>query len=310
MTLSEKTPFEPASVTSLRTQIAQTPAADVALRDYETVHRAIAFISAHWCNQPTIEEMAEAVSVTPDELHHLFRRWAGLTPKGFMQAVTLDNAKRLLRESGNILDVAYDSGLSGPGRLHDLFVTHEAMSPGEWKKGAAGLTLRYGFHPSPFGTAVIIATDRGLAGLAFADSGEEVAALRDMQERWKLATYIEDQAGTAALAKRIFESSQWQADRPLRVVLIGTDFEIRVWETLLRIPMGKATTYSDVARTIHAPKASRAVGAAVGRNPISFVVPCHRVLGKSGAITGYHWGLTRKRAMLGWESARTETMES
>jgi AraC family transcriptional regulator of adaptative response/methylated-DNA-[protein]-cysteine methyltransferase len=296
---------EPVSPTSLRAQIAQTPAAGDALRDYETVHRAIAFISEHWCNQPTIEEMAEAVSVTPDELHHLFRRWAGLTPKGFMQAVTLDNAKRLLRQSGNILDVAYDSGLSGPGRLHDLFVTHEAMSPGEWKKGAAGLTLRYGFHPSPFGTAVIIATDRGLAGLAFADSGEEIDALRDMQERWKLATYIEDQAGTAALAKRIFESSQWQADRPLRVVLIGTDFEIRVWETLLRIPMGKATTYSDVARTIHAPKASRAVGAAVGRNPISFVVPCHRVLGKSGAITGYHWGLTRKRAMLGWESAQT-----
>ena len=286
------TSFEPASPKSLRAQIAQTPAAGDALRDYETVHRAIAFISEHWRGQPTIEEMAEAVSVTPDELHHLFRRWAGLTPKAFMQAVTLDNAKRLLRESGNILDVAYDSGLSGPSRLHDLFVTHEAMSPGEWKKGAAGLTLRYGFHPSPFGTAVIIATERGLAGLAFADPGEEIAALHDMQERWKLA-------------RRIFESSEWQADRPLRVVLIGTDFEIRVWETLLRIPMGKATTYSDVARTINAPKASRAVGAAVGKNPISFVVPCHRVLGKSGAITGYHWGLTRKRAMLGWETART-----
>lgn len=305
MTSSEPHAFEPASAKSLRAQIAQTPAASDALRDYETVHRAIAFISEHWRGQPTIEEMAEAVSVTPDELHHLFRRWAGLTPKAFMQAVTLDNAKRLLRESGNILDVAYDSGLSGPSRLHDLFVTHEAMSPGEWKKGAAGLTLRYGFHPSPFGTAVIIATERGLAGLAFADPGEEIAALEDMQERWKLATYIEDHAGTAALARRIFESSQWQAERPLRVVLIGTDFEIRVWETLLRIPMGKATTYSDIARTISAPKASRAVGAAVGKNPISFVVPCHRVLGKSGAITGYHWGLTRKRAMLGWETART-----
>ena len=303
------TAFEPASAKSLRAQIAQAPAASESLRDYETVHRAIAFISEHWRGQPTIEEMAEAVSVTPDELHHLFRRWAGLTPKASMQAVTLDNAKRLLRESGNILDVAYDSGLSGPSRLHDLFVTHEAMSPGEWKKGAAGLTLRYGFHPSPFGTAIIIATERGLAGLAFADPGEEIAALEDMQERWRLATYIEDHAGTAALARRIFESSQWQAERPLRVVLIGTDFEIRVWETLLRIPMGKATTYSDIARTISAPKASRAVGAAVGKNPISFVVPCHRVLGKSGAITGYHWGLTRKRAMLGWETARTNSCD-
>jgi AraC family transcriptional regulator of adaptative response/methylated-DNA-[protein]-cysteine methyltransferase len=290
---------------SLRSKIARSADQSDALRDYETVCRAIAFISQHWRGHPSIEEMAEAVSVTPDELHHLFRRWAGLTPKDFMQAVTLDNAKRMLRESGSILDAAYDAGLSGPGRLHDLFVTHEAMSPGEWKKGGAGTTLRYGFHPSPFGVAVIIATERGLAGLAFADEGEEQAALADMQRRWPLATYIEDFAITGALARRVFEASQWRVDQPLRVVLIGTDFEVRVWETLLKIPMGKATSYSDVARKIEAPKASRAVGAAVGKNPISFVVPCHRVLGKSGALTGYHWGMTRKRAMLGWETART-----
>jgi AraC family transcriptional regulator of adaptative response/methylated-DNA-[protein]-cysteine methyltransferase len=289
---------------TVRSRLAQTAPLDDALRDYETVSRAIAFISQHWREQPSIEEMAEAVSVTPDELHHLFRRWAGLTPKDFMQAVTLDNAKRMLRESASILDAAYDAGLSGPGRLHDLFVTHEAMSPGEWKKGGAGTTLRYGFHPSPFGTAVIIASERGLAGLAFADHGDEQPALLDMQRRWPLATYIEDTPGTAPLARRIFESSQWRADQPLRVVLIGTDFEVRVWETLLKIPMGNATSYSDVACKIDAPKASRAVGAAVGKNPISFVVPCHRVLGKSGAITGYHWGMTRKRAMLGWETAR------
>src|SRR3569623_1806402 len=148
--------FEPASAKTLRAQISQKQDANHALRDYENAHRAIDFISGHWRGQPTIEELAEAVSVSPDELHLLFRRWAGLSPKGFMQAVTLDNAKRLVRESGNSLDAAYESGLSGPGRLHDLFVTHEAMSPGEWKKGGAGLTLRYGFHPSPFGTAVII----------------------------------------------------------------------------------------------------------------------------------------------------------
>ncbi|MBY0381439.1 MAG: bifunctional helix-turn-helix domain-containing protein/methylated-DNA--[protein]-cysteine S-methyltransferase [Xanthobacteraceae bacterium] len=296
---SDLAPFK-----SLRSQLASTEPRSEALRDYETVSRAIGFISNYWREQPSIEEISEAVSVTPDELHHLFRRWAGLTPKDFMQAVTLDNAKRMLRESASILDTAYDAGLSGPGRLHDLFVTHEAMSPGEWKKGGAGTTLRYGFHPSPFGTAVIVATARGLAGLAFADEGEEQAALADLQGRWPLAAYVADQNLTAALARRIFEASQWCADQPLRVVLIGTDFEVRVWETLLRIPMGNATSYSDVARRIGAPKASRAVGAAVGKNPISFVVPCHRVLGKSGAITGYHWGLTRKRAMLGWESAR------
>ena len=280
------------------------PAAQAALRDYDAVRRAIAFISENWRSQPTIEAMAEAASLTPDELHHLFRRWAGLTPKGFMQALTLDNAKRLLRDSASVLDAAYDSGLSGPGRLHDLFVTHEAMSPGEWKKGGEGTTLRYGFHPSPFGVAIVIASERGLSGLAFADEGEEQSAFADMRRRWPLAIYVHDQAGTTALAQRIFDSSQWCADQPLRVVLIGTDFEVRVWETLLKIPMGKATTYSDVANKILSPKASRAVGAAVGRNPVSFVVPCHRVLGKSGALTGYHWGTTRKQAMLGWETGR------
>lgn len=275
-----------------------------ALRDYDSVRRAIGFISEQWRTQPTIEAMADAAHLTPDELHHLFRRWAGLTPKDFMQALTLDHAKRLLRDSASVLDAAYDSGLSGPGRLHDLFVTHEAMSPGEWKKGGEGMVLRYGFHPSPFGMAVVITSERGLAGLAFADEGEEMPALADMQRRWPLATYIESFAETAPFAKRIFDSTQWRADQPLRVVLIGTDFEVRVWETLLKIPMGRASTYSDVASKINSPKASRAVGAAVGRNPISFVVPCHRVLGKSGALTGYHWGITRKRAMLGWESGQ------
>ena len=275
-----------------------------ALRDYDSVRRAIGFISEQWRTQPTIEAMADAAHLTPDELHHLFRRWAGLTPKDFMQALTLDHAKRLLRDSASVLDAAYDSGLSGPGRLHDLFVTHEAMSPGEWKKGGEGMVLRYGFHPSPFGMAVVITSERGLAGLAFADEGEEMPALADMQRRWPVATYIESFAETAPFAKRIFDSTQWRADQPLRVVLIGTDFEVRVWETLLKIPMGRASTYSDVASKINSPKASRAVGAAVGRNPISFVVPCHRVLGKSGALTGYHWGITRKREMLGWESGQ------
>lgn len=277
---------------------------DVALRDYDSVRRAIAFISARWRSQPDIDAVADAASLTPDELHHLFRRWAGLTPKAFMQALTLDHAKALLRDSASVLDAALDSGLSGPGRLHDLFVTHEAMSPGEWKSGGEGLTLAYGFHPSPFGTAVVIASGRGLAGLAFADPGEEQPALADMRRRWPRATYVEDHAGTAGLAQRIFDRTSWRAEQPLRVVLIGTDFEVRVWETLLKIPMGRAVSYSDIARNITRPKASRAVGAAVGKNPISFVVPCHRALGKSGALTGYHWGITRKQAMLGWEAGQ------
>src|ERR1700743_31880 len=277
---------------------------NAALRDYDSVRRGLALISQSGRAQPPMEAMQDAPAVPPDELHHLFRRWAGLTPKAFMQALTLDHAKHLLRDSASVLDAALDSGLSGPGRLHDLFVTHEAMSPGEWKNGGAGLTLRYGFHASPFGSAVVMASGRGLAGLAFADPGGEQVSFADMRRRWPNATYVEDQDGTAGLAQRIFDTRMWRADQPLRVVLIGTDFEVRVWETLLYIPMARAVCYSDIASSIQNPKASRAVGAAIGRNPVSFVVPCHRALGKGGTLTGYHWGITRKQAMLGWEAGQ------
>jgi len=272
--------------------------------DYEVVRKAIRHIRGHWREQPEVEAIAEAASVTPTELHHLFRRWAGLTPKAFLQALTLDGARQLLRQSASVLDATYEVGLSGPGRLHDLFVTHEAMSPGEWKSGGEGLQMRYGFHPSPFGTALIMATPRGLAGLALADAGKERTALTDMRRRWPKAKYIEDAAATAPLARRIFDPTQWRPDQPLRIVLIGTDWEVRVWDALLKIPMGRLTTYSTIAGKVRAPAAARAVGAAVGKNPICFVVPCHRVVGKSGDLTGYHWGITRKRAMLGWEAGQ------
>jgi AraC family transcriptional regulator of adaptative response/methylated-DNA-[protein]-cysteine methyltransferase len=275
-----------------------------AAADYDVVRKAIGHIRGHWRDQPEIETIAEAAGVTPTELHHLFRRWAGLTPKAFLQALTLDGARQLLRDSASVLDATYEVGLSGPGRLHDLFVTHEAMSPGEWKTGGEGLTVYFGFHPSPFGSALVMATGRGLAGLAFADPGKERATLADMKGRWPRATYVEDSARTVGIARRIFDPSKWRESEPLRVVLIGTDWEVRVWETLLQIPMGRLTTYSDIACKIHKPTAARAVGTAVGKNPISFVVPCHRVVGKSGELTGYHWGLTRKRAMLGWEAGQ------
>jgi AraC family transcriptional regulator, regulatory protein of adaptative response / methylated-DNA-[protein]-cysteine methyltransferase len=284
------------------------PAVCQAEGDYTVVRRAVAFISEHWRSQPDVEAITRACDVTPDELHRLFRRWAGLTPKEFMAAITLDHARKLLRDRASVLDTAYAVGLSGPGRLHDLFVTHEAMSPGEWKAGGAGLTLAYGFHSSPFGEALVMATERGLAGLAFADPGEKTRTLEDMQRRWPRAQFREDAARTAALARRIFDPRLWKQDRPLRVVMIGTDFEVRVWDAVLKIPMGRVTTYSDVATKIRAPKAARAVGAAIGKNPIAFVVPCHRVIGKRGDLTGYHWGLTRKRAMLGWEAGRVGAM--
>jgi AraC family transcriptional regulator of adaptative response/methylated-DNA-[protein]-cysteine methyltransferase len=275
-----------------------------AAADYDIVRRAIAHIRGHWRAQPEIDTIAEAAGVSATDLHHLFRRWCGLTPKAFLQALTLDHARDLLRSSASVLETSYEVGLSGPGRLHDLFVTHEAMSPGEWKAGGEGLTLSYGFHPCPFGTALVMVTPRGLAGLALADAGMERGVLRVMRSRWPKARYVEDFAATAPTARRIFDPKLWKPEQPLRVVLIGTDFEVRVWEKLLTIPMGKLTTYSDLAASAGSPKAARAVGAAVGKNPICFVVPCHRVIGKSGDITGYHWGLTRKRAMLGWEAGK------
>jgi AraC family transcriptional regulator of adaptative response/methylated-DNA-[protein]-cysteine methyltransferase len=280
-----------------------TPLADAAA-DYDVVRRAIGHIRGHWREQPEIEAIAEAAGVTPTELHHLFRRWAGITPKAFLQALTLDSARQLLRDSASVLDATYEVGLSGPGRLHDLFVTHEAMSPGEWKSGGEGLTMWFAFHPSPFGNALVMATERGLAGLAFADPSAEEATLAEMKARWPKASYVADSARTAPIARRIFDPTLWQAEQPLRVVLIGTDWEVRVWQALLRIPMGRLATYSGIAGKVCSPAAARAVGAAVGKNPIAFVVPCHRVIGKAGELTGYHWGLTRKRAMLGWEAGK------
>jgi AraC family transcriptional regulator of adaptative response/methylated-DNA-[protein]-cysteine methyltransferase len=273
-----------------------------AAADYEIVRRAIAHIRGHWRAQPEIDTIAEAAGVSSTDLHHLFRRWCGLTPKAFLQALTLNHAREMLRASASVLETSYEVGLSGPGRLHDLFVTYEAMSPGEWKTGGEGLTISYGFHPCPFGIALVMITPRGLAGLALADAGKERAAFNDMRARWPKARYVEDFAATASTAWRIFDPALWHPGQPLRVVLIGTDFEVRVWEKLLTIPLGGLATYSDIAAKAGAPKAARAVGAAVGKNPICFVVPCHRVIGKNGDITGYHWGITRKRAMLGWEA--------
>lgn len=283
-------------------------AADLtAARDYDVVRRVIEHISENYQEQPNLETLADMVGLSPFHLQKLFTRWAGLSPKGFLQCVTLDHARRLLEGGDSILDVSYDLGLSGPGRLHDLMVNAEAMSPGSYKSKGSGLTIHYGFHDSPFGIALVMATDRGLCGLAFADPGNEEPAFADMARRWPQADFVAAPDRTAPFIHKIF--AQTDSDQPLRVVLIGTDFEVRVWDALLSIPMGTATTYSSLADTIGKPKAARAVGGAVGRNPISFVVPCHRVIGKSGGLTGYHWGVTRKRAILGWEAGHTARPE-
>jgi AraC family transcriptional regulator, regulatory protein of adaptative response / methylated-DNA-[protein]-cysteine methyltransferase len=268
---------------------------------YNTIKSCLEFIDKEHVFQPSIEMIAEHANLTPIELNALFRDYSGLTPMTFLQAVTLNHARELLKSSASVMDAAFETGLSSPSRLHDLFVTLDAISPGEYKAKGEGLTLHYAFHSSPFGKAIVVTSQRGLVGLGFCDEGEEIAAVEDMHRRWIKAKFVKNQEFTIPYFNRIFNKNEWLSTNPLSLHLIGTDFEISVWQSLLHIPLGHLTTYGALANHIEKPKASRAVGAAVGKNPISFVVPCHRAIGQSGALTGYHWGLTRKKAMLGWE---------
>jgi AraC family transcriptional regulator of adaptative response/methylated-DNA-[protein]-cysteine methyltransferase len=285
--------------------------------DYQLVRQAIGYLTEHWNLHPSLEELADALGISPAHCQKLFKRWCGLSPKEFVQAIALDHARTLLDGAASVLETAYEVGLSGGGRLHDLFVTYEAMSPGEYKRRGEGLDISYGFHPSPFGEALLMATPRGLCGLAFvnedmdkdARQGRE-HALADMQKRWPRANYIEATEATAGHAASIFGARVEAGRAPTRLVLIGSDFEVRVWQTLLRIPMGRAVSYQDIARHLGQPTASRAVGSAVGRNPLSFVVPCHRVLRGDGTLGGYHWGLTRKRALIGWETGQVANRDN
>ncbi|WP_114389355.1 methylated-DNA--[protein]-cysteine S-methyltransferase [Notoacmeibacter marinus] len=279
-----------------------SPASHTGSADFAIIEKVIGHISERHRDQPGLNELAAMTGQSPDGLIRLFRRWAGLTPKAFLQAVTLDHARRLLVDGADLLDASLELGLSSPGRLHDLFVTHEAVSPGEWKAKGAGLQIFHGWHDSPFGPALFMVTERGLCGLAFADEPDDPVTFDDMARRWPDATYSHAPGRTAPYVARIFDPAEWRADRPLRIVLIGSDFRIRVWEELLRLKPGRGTTYGAIAQSLGDKKAARAVGAAVGANPISFVVPCHRALGAGGKLTGYHWGLTRKRAILGWEA--------
>ncbi|WP_108396787.1 methylated-DNA--[protein]-cysteine S-methyltransferase [Devosia submarina] len=271
--------------------------------DYDAIRAAIRYLSENGPDVADLSGFAQSMGMTERQLTDLFRRWCGLTPKSFAQAVALDHAKSLLRQKQSVLDTTYEVGLSSTSRLHDLFVAYEAMPPGVFRAGGAGLDMIWGTASSPFGTAVATATEYGLSGIGFADAETDVdTAFLDLANRWPNARFIRNDQHIAPLVAQAFDPQQWSADRPVRIVLIGTDFEVKVWETLLKIPMGSAATYQSVASHIGRPKASRAVGAAVGKNPISFVVPCHRVVGSTGALTGYHWGVPRKRAILGWEA--------
>ncbi len=271
---------------------------------YSRIEAALAVIAQNQAAQPGLEEMAAATGMSPHHFQRTFRRWVGISPTKFLQYLTLDRAKACLVAHASVMEASWEAGLSGPGRLHDLFVAHEAVTPGDYKRRGAGLTICYGFHDSPFGRCLLMATDRGICGLAFAAEGAERTGFENMARRWPAATFTEASARTAALAERIFRPQAGAP--PLPLCLHGTNFQIRVWDALLRIPPGALTAYGDVAAAVGAPRAARAVGAAIGRNPVSWLVPCHRVIRASGYLHNYEWGLARKAALIGWEAARSE----
>ncbi len=274
--------------------------------DYHRIERAIRYLDARSPAQPSLDEVARHVGLSPFHFQRLFTRWAGISPKRFSQMLALGYAKDLLRRSRNLLDATYDAGLSSGGRLHDLFVTLEAVTPGEYRTSGSGLRISAGFHDTPFGECLLAITDRGICGLSFFE-GTRTAAIGDLAERWPNATIEQRPRATASVARRIFTPLEIR-DRaglvPLALLVRGTNFQVKVWEALLRVPAGTVTTYGDVAAAIGAPQSVRAVGTAVGRNPVAFVIPCHRVLRNTGALGGYRWGLERKRAMLAWEGAQ------
>ena len=269
---------------------------------YRVIARAIALIDAPGGAQLGLEELAAAMGMSAAHFQRLFSQWAGVSPKRSQHYLMLGEARTLLAERFTTLEAAHALGLSGQARLHDLFLRWEAMTPGAYARRGAGLTIRHGWFDSPFGPALGLATERGLCGLAFADADQKQATLADMQARWPEARFIADPAAAAPHVTAAFAQSGQAA-----LHLIGTPFQIKVWEALLQVPAGHVTSYGEIGRRIAAPKAARAVGAAVGRNPLGFVIPCHRCLrGAGGGLGGYHWGLARKRAMLGWEAARLE----
>lgn len=281
-------------------------------RDYERIGDALRYLAAHWEEQPELDDIAANSGLSPYHFQRVFTRWVGLSPKQFLKKLTIEEAKRRLRESASVLDAAYDAGLSGPGRLHDLFISCEAMSPGEFKALGKSLLLRWGFAPGPFGECLLLFCDRGLCGLGFVDERGRAHAFEDLTTRFAGATMLEDQPSAAALAARIFtEPTSRPAavaeGAPLKLLLKGTRFQLQVWDALMRLPQGSLTTYGGLARQLGMPTgAARAIGSAVGANPISWLIPCHRVIRNTGALGGYHWGLPRKLAMLGWEGNKTE----
>jgi AraC family transcriptional regulator, regulatory protein of adaptative response / methylated-DNA-[protein]-cysteine methyltransferase len=275
--------------------------------DYQRIEQAIAYLTHHFREQPRLAEVAAEIGLSEHHFQRLFSRWAGVSPKRFLQYLTAEYARELLQSSHSVLDAAFAAGLSGSGRLHDLTLNLHGVTPGELQSRGAGLRIGYGLHPTPFGDCLLAATPRGICALAFLGADEIETVLAELRRRWAEARIEPDPAGTGALVARIFHPDTAQRAAPLHLLVQGTNFQLRVWEALLHLPAGTATTYGELAERIGAPRAARAVGTAVGQNPIAYLIPCHRVIRASGVLGEYRWGALRKQALLGWEAAQRES---
>ena len=272
--------------------------------NYQRVEKAIEYIRAHFKEQPSLQEVAEAVHLSPYHFQRLFTEWAGVSPKKFMQYISLDHAKKMLKEGeATLFDTALETGFSGTGRLHDLFITIEGMTPGEFKNGGAELSINYSFAESPFGTIIVASTPKGICHMGFVD--DETEGLHSLKALFPNAAFRQMVDAKQQDALFIFRHD-WSHPGKIKLHLSGTPFQLKVWETLLRIPMGQLATYGDLARHLGNPKASRAVGAAIGSNPVAFLIPCHRVIQAGGQLSGYRWGTVRKSSIIGWEAAQSE----
>lgn len=270
--------------------------------NFDRIAKAIDYIQQNFKSQPNLVEVAEAVHLSPFHFQRLFTEWAGVSPKKFLKFVSVKHAKGLLlNKQASLLDTAAEIGLSGTGRLHDLFVSIEAMTPGEYKNGGESLTIKYDYTSSPFGKVLTASTSKGLCYMGFADREEE--AFDELKIRYPRANFLNQRDAFQEAALKIYTGDGLDMGQ-IQLHLKGTDFQLKVWEALLKIPMGKLSTYGNLAESINKPRASRAVGSAIGNNPVAFLIPCHRVIQSSGLIGGYMWGSSRKTAIIGWEAAK------
>jgi AraC family transcriptional regulator of adaptative response/methylated-DNA-[protein]-cysteine methyltransferase len=273
-------------------------------QDYQRIEAAIRYLVEHSTEHPSLEKVAGHIGLSPFHFQRLFKRWAGVSPKRFLQYLTIESARHLLLDSASVLETAYEVGLSSPGRLHDLFVTIDAVTPGEYKQQGENIVIRYAFHETPFGECLVAETDRGICFLGFVNKDNHAEALADLQKRWAQASLIEEPGASQDSMQRIFHKGNSSKSEPVPLFLKGTNFQLKVWEALLRIPEGAVISYSGLAEVVGCPKAHRAVGTAVGQNPVAFLIPCHRVLRANGEIGGYRWGTARKKVMLALELCR------